>query len=166
MEQASQIHRHGGIHRLENGPATASRRILELTELVERTHGGFGHGVVSINNPDFVPVDIILIQTGMLKGCTRSHISILGFLRHELAQVPRHKGFQVRPFHRSTQSGTETRILALPAEYDAAFSGMERITHLIQCLSEARPYPHTCYYNSIFHNPVSIISSCNISYAW
>ena len=88
MEQASQIHRHGGVHRLEDGPTTASRCVFKLTELVKRTHGRFGHGVVSINDPDFVPVDIILLQMGMLKGRTRSHIGIPGFLRHELTQIP------------------------------------------------------------------------------
>lgn len=67
MEEASEVHRDVGVHRLEDGTGATGFCIFELAELIHGAHCSLSHGVVAIDDSYLVIVDEILIHLSVLE---------------------------------------------------------------------------------------------------
>ena len=73
----------------------------EFAETVKCVHCSFGNGVVTIDDAYFMLIDVFLVHSRNFQCRSCSHVSVLGFFRHELSQISGNERFQVRGFYLS-----------------------------------------------------------------
>ena len=116
VEDATQVHRHRRVHRLEDCSTTAEGRVFLLTNSVHGTNGRVGRRVVAVDKTYVVRVQIVLIYVGVLQCIARCPKRIFSLLGHKTTLRAAEFTFQVGNFQFGCQCATETHFLALRVE--------------------------------------------------
>ena len=149
LEEAGQVHGDVGVHALEDGAAAACYGAVGLAELVEALHGGFGCGVVAVDDAHFVCVEEVFVDAGMVEGLLGGDVAVLCLFGHEVAEVAGDVGLEVHFGDVAYECRAEAGVLAFLAEDDATFAFIECVAHFVEACSDAGPYAHACYYYSV-----------------
>ena len=152
LEDAREVHRHGRVHRLEDGARADQRGVFLLAHRVDAADHGVGAAVVAIEQAHFVAVKVILVDFGVAQGFGGGHVGILRLLGHVDTLVARKDAFQVRFFDICGQAGAETHLLAFGVQHDARLCRVQGIAHFVKVFAQTRVDAHSGYYNSFFHN--------------
>ena len=125
VEDHPEVHRHGGVHGLEDGPGTAQHRVLLLHDLGDGLVHGIRRAVIAVQQSYLMAVQIVLVDARMPQGVPRCAVCILRRLRHIHPQRAGELLLQVRHLHLPGQSRPEPHLLPRRIQHDPGLAGVQ-----------------------------------------
>jgi len=149
VEDHAEVHRHGGVHRLEDGPGPAQHRVLLLHDLGDGLVHRVGRAVIAIQEPHLVAVQVVLVNARVPQRVARCAVRILRRLRHIHPQGAGEFLLEVRHFHPGCQPRPKPHFLPHRIQNDPRRPFVQRLPHRPQVRPQARPDSQPCDDNSL-----------------
>ena len=118
-EDAGEVHRDGGVHRLEDGAGADERRVALLAEEVHAVDDGLGRAVVAVEDAHVVAVDVVGVEAGLTEGVAGGDVGVLGLFGHVGALAAAEFALEVGRVEPGGECRPEAELFALGVERDA-----------------------------------------------
>ena len=123
MEDGTEIHVDGRVHRLEDDAISEHGRIMFLIHDFGSFDDGFGRRIVAENTSHLIFPEILIRNLGLLKSLNTCHIGIFSLFRHSGTRMAvEHLFGNDRFLHYTGQSRTVAVFQSFRLDSDTRFS--------------------------------------------